>query len=197
MAAFIFSSSLTLVFFRIVVIRGSPVNLLRTKVDEFKISVSLFYYLRKLDIDNWLLEHGIWHRFIEKQKTVHTADASDVTGIDLHRITKNLVSITDKGENVIIIIPGDTRVNLKSVARALGVSNVKLMPFDQSETISGYPPGGTPSLGFKSKMRVILDKELERYETFFCGGGVRERLLEVRFSDVKKVNDAILASITK
>jgi Cys-tRNA(Pro)/Cys-tRNA(Cys) deacylase len=170
---------------------------LRMRVDEFKTSVPPFYYLIKLDIDNWLLEHGIWHRIIEKQETIHTADASDATGIDLHRITKNLVSITDTGENVIIIIPGDTRVNLKAVARALRVKNVKLMPFDQSELISGYPPGGTPSLGFKSKMRVILDKELEGFETFFCGGGVRERLLEVRFSDVKKINDAIVASITK
>jgi Cys-tRNA(Pro)/Cys-tRNA(Cys) deacylase len=150
-----------------------------------------------MDIDNWLLEQGLWHRFIEKRGTVHTADASEVTGIDLHRITKNLVSITDTGENVVIIIPGDSRVNLKSVAKALGVKNVKLIPFDQSELISGYPPGGTPSLGFKKKMRVILDVELEGFETFFCGGGVRERLLEVKFSDVKKVNDAIVVSITK
>ena len=150
-----------------------------------------------MDIDNWLLERGLWHRIIEKQGTVHTADASEATGIVLHRITKNLVSITDTGEYIVIIIPGDTRVNLKAAARALGVKNVKLVPFDQSESISGYPPGGTPSLGFKKKMRVILDVELESFETFFCGGGVRERLLEVKFSDVKKINDAIVASITK
>jgi len=45
------------------------------------------------------------------------------------------------------------------------------VPFDQSEQISGYPPGGTPSLGFKTRMRGVLDEELEGFDTFYCGGG--------------------------
>jgi prolyl-tRNA editing enzyme YbaK/EbsC (Cys-tRNA(Pro) deacylase) len=46
-------------------------------------------------------------------------------------------------------------------------------------------------------MRVVIDKDLERFETFYCGGGSRDRLLEVRSRDVIRVNDAIVASITK
>ena len=51
------------------------------------------------------------------------------TGIDLHRITKNLVSKTNKKEYVLLIVQGDRRVNLKDAARALGVKNVRLIPF--------------------------------------------------------------------
>jgi Cys-tRNA(Pro)/Cys-tRNA(Cys) deacylase len=143
-----------------------------------------------------LLEgNNVWHRFVEKQETVHTADASQATGIDLHRITKNLVSVTESGEHVVLIVPGDRRVDLKEAAKALSVKNVRLLPFDQSEPISGYPPGGTPSLGFKTRMRVVIDKELEDFETFYCGGGSRNRLLEVRFADVIKLNEAIVAPI--
>ena len=148
-----------------------------------------------LDLEAWLRERGVWHRFVEKQETVHTADASAATGIDLHRITKNLVSLTDAGEHVVLVVPGDARVNLKAAAKALGVRNVRLMPFDQSESISGYPPGGTPSLGYTTKMRVVVDKELEGFETFYCGGGSRNRLLEVRFADVVKLNGALVAAI--
>jgi Cys-tRNA(Pro)/Cys-tRNA(Cys) deacylase len=148
-----------------------------------------------MSLEAFLEENRIWHRFVEKQETVHTADASQATGIDLHRITKNLISVTDSGEHVVLIVPGDRRVNLKEAARALGVKNVRLMPFDQSEPISGYPPGGTPSLGFKTKMRVVVDKELGGFETFYCGGGSRDRLLEVRFTDVVKLNGALVAII--
>jgi Cys-tRNA(Pro)/Cys-tRNA(Cys) deacylase len=148
-----------------------------------------------MSLEAFLEENRIWHRFVEKQETVHTADASQVTGIDLHRITKNLISVTDSGEHVVLIVPGDRRVNLKEAARVLGVKNVRLMPFDQSDSISGYPPGGTPSLGFKTKMRVVVDKELEGFETFYCGGGSRDRLLEVRFTDVVKLNGALVAVI--
>jgi Cys-tRNA(Pro)/Cys-tRNA(Cys) deacylase len=149
-----------------------------------------------MTLEAYLDEKHIWHSFVKKQETVHTADASQATGIDLHRITKNLVAVTDTGEHVVLILPGDRRVNLKEAAKVLGMKSVRLMPFDQSEPISGYPPGGTPSLGFKTKMRVIVDKELEVFETFYSGGGSRDRLLEVRFADVVKLNEALVAAIS-
>ena len=153
-------------------------------------------YKSLMNIGDYLKDNQIWHQFVEKLETIHTADASHATGIDLHRITKNLVAITDLSEYVILIVPGDRRVNLKEAARTLGVKNIKLMPFDQSERISGYPPGGTPSLGFKTKVRVVVDKELEGFETFYCGGGSRDRLLEIRFADVVHFNDALIAAIS-
>lgn len=138
----------------------------------------------------------IWYRFIQKKETVHTADASAASGIALHRITKNLVSITNTGEYVVLIIPGDRRVDLKKAADALLVKNVKLISFDEAESVSGYPPGATPSIGFKTKMRVVLDYELTRFETLYCGGGSRDRLLEVRVDDVIRLNEAIVAPIS-
>lgn len=148
-----------------------------------------------MSLEAYLNGNNIWYRFVDKQETVHTADASQATGIKLYRITKNLVSVTDSGEHVVLIVPGDRRVNLKEAAKALGVKNVRLMPFDQSEQISGFPPGGTPSLGFKTKMRVVVDKGLESFVTFYCGGGSRGKLLEVKFADVVRLNGAIIASI--
>jgi prolyl-tRNA editing enzyme YbaK/EbsC (Cys-tRNA(Pro) deacylase) len=70
------------------------------------------------------------------------------------------------------------------------------MPFSEAETISGYPPGGTPTIGHKTPMKVILDEELAGFETFYCGGGSRDRLLELRVDDVKKLTDAIIARIS-
>jgi Cys-tRNA(Pro)/Cys-tRNA(Cys) deacylase len=149
-----------------------------------------------MSLETYLEKNGVWHRFVEKQETVHTADASQATGIDLHRITKNLISVTDTGEHVVLIVSGDRRVNLKEAASALGVKNVRLMPFDQSEPISGYPPGGTPSLGYKTSMRVVLDKELEGFDTFYCGGGSRDKLLEIKPADVIRLNGAIVTPIS-
>jgi Cys-tRNA(Pro)/Cys-tRNA(Cys) deacylase len=149
-----------------------------------------------MDLEAYLEESGIWHRFIDKPETVHTADASKATGINLHRITKNLVSKTRKGEYALLVVPGDRRVDLKAAAKALGAKKIRLMPFSEAETISGYPPGGTPTIGHKTPMKVILDEELAGFETFYCGGGSRDRLLELRVDDVKKLTDAIVARIS-
>ncbi len=150
-----------------------------------------------MDLEAYLEEHGIWHRFIEKQETVHTADASEATGIDLHRITKNLISKTRQGEHVLLIVPGDSRVDLKAAARALGAKNVRLMPFAEADEITGYPPGGTPSIGLREKVRTVLDRQLTEFETFYCGGGSRDRLLELRTEDVVSHSGAIIADISE
>lgn len=149
-----------------------------------------------MDLEGYLKQSGVWYRFIQKPETVHTADAAKVAGVELRRVTKNLVSQTDKGDYTMLIIPGDRKVNLKRAADILGVKRVYLVPLDQAEKVSGYPPGGTPSVGHKTKMRVIFDASLLGYETIYCGGGSRDRLLELRTKDVLRLNNAITADIS-
>jgi len=149
-----------------------------------------------LDLESFLRENGLWYRMIRKPETVHTADAAKATGIDLHRITKNLVSVTNTGEHVLLIVPGDRKVDLKRAANALNVQRVSLVPFDQAANISGYPPGGTPSVGHKTKMRTAIDDSLLEYETVYCGGGSRNMLLELKTAEVIRLNDALVARIT-
>ena len=150
-----------------------------------------------MNLDAELKKLGLWHRFTDKAETVHTADASEATGIPLHRITKNLVSETNTGERVLLVVPGDRRVDLKAAAKALGVTNMKLFPFSEAHKVSGYPPGGTPTVGLKMKLRTIIDVETAAMETFFCGGGSRDRLLELRSDEVIRATGAVVASITR
>lgn len=143
----------------------------------------------------YLKREGIWHRFIDKKETIHTKDASEATGIELHRISKNLVCRTSDGEYVLLVIPGDRRVDLGVAAEILRTDALHLLQFNEAESVTGYPPGGTPSIGHKQKMRVILDRCLLEYETFYCGGGSRDRLLELKTEDVLRLTSAIVGDI--
>jgi len=149
------------------------------------------------DLEAYLKAAGVWYRFLGKPETVHTADASRTTGIDLNRITKNLVCRTSDGRYALIIILGNRRVNLQKAAQALNATNIELLGFTEAEAVSGYPPGGTPSVHHKTPMSVILDRDLLNYETVFCGGGSRDRLLELKTQDVLKLNNAATADISE
>jgi Cys-tRNA(Pro)/Cys-tRNA(Cys) deacylase len=148
-----------------------------------------------LNLDEYLIRNNVWHRFIQKAETIHTSDAAKATGVELRRVTKNLVSVTDDGRHVLLIVPGDRKVDLEKAAKILGVKHLRLVAFDQAEKISGYPPGGTPSVGHKEKMRVLLDKTLLDYDTVYCGGGSRNRLLELKVQDIIRLNDATVGEI--
>ena len=150
-----------------------------------------------MSLTEYLKRNNIWHRFIDKSETVHTADAAKASGVPLERLTKNLVSKTDEGEYIMIIVPGDKKVDLKTVAKLLEIKKVRLMPFEKAEDISGYPPGGTPSVGHKMKMRTVMEESLLNYETIYCGGGSKDRILELKSQDVAKINNAILGDISQ
>jgi len=140
---------------------------------------------------------GLWYRFYDKPETVHTADASQATGIELSKITKNLVCRTSDGRFALLVVSGDRKVNLRSAADLLGARNVQLLGFSEAESVSGYPPGGTPSVHHKVPLQVVIDKQLLNNETIFCGGGARNKLLELRTSDVLKITSALTGTITQ
>ena len=150
-----------------------------------------------MNLKQFLNKNNVWHQFVTKPETIHTADAAQVTGIELHKVTKNLVSVTDNNEYVLLIVPGDSKVNLKEAAKILGVKKLKLVPFSDAEKISGYPPGGTPSIGHKTQMRTLIEKKLLNFDTVYCGGGSRDKLLEIRVQDIIELNDAIIAELVK
>jgi len=150
-----------------------------------------------MDLATYLKRNYIWHRFLGKPETTRTADASAATGIELHRITKNLVCRTSDGRYALLILQGDRRVNLQRAAQALGARNVQLLGFNEAEAVSGYAPGGTPSIHHKTTMSVVVDKGLLSYDTIFCGGGSRDRLLELKTEDVLRVNNAIVSDISE
>jgi len=150
-----------------------------------------------LTLEEYLESKRVWHRFISKPETVHTSDASKVSGVDLNQLTKNLIGTTSEGEFVLLIVPGNRRVDLKKTSRILGTKNVSLIPFTEAESISGYPPGGTPSIGHKTRLSVVIDESLMKYETIFCGGGTRDKILELKTRDVISLNNATVGNLTE
>lgn len=150
-----------------------------------------------MDLENYLKNAGVWYRFLDKPETVHTADASRATGIELNRITKNLVCRTSENSYALLVVAGDRKVNLRNAAEILGTRNVQLLGFNEAETISGYPPGGTPSVHHKNLLQVVIDKQLLTGETIFCGGGTRNRLLELKTADVLRLTNALTGSISQ
>jgi Cys-tRNA(Pro)/Cys-tRNA(Cys) deacylase len=150
-----------------------------------------------VDLETYLKNAGIWYRFLDKPETVHTADASRATGIELNRITKNLVCRTSEGRFALLVVAGDRKVNLRNAADVLGARNIQLLGFNEAESISGYPPGGTPSIHHKNLLQVVIDTQLLTGETMFCGGGTRNRLLELKTADVLRLTNALTGSISQ
>ncbi len=148
-----------------------------------------------MELEKYLKHEGIWYKFIDKPETIHTADAAEKTGIELRKVTKSLVLLDQDKNPILVIIPGDRKLSFPKVREAIGAKKVRLVPFEEAADYSGYLPGATPMVFHKVKMKVVLDKELTKYEFLYGGGGERTKLLELKINDVIKLNNALVADI--
>ena len=149
-----------------------------------------------MDLEGYLRRRGVWFRVLEKHSTIHTKDASRVTGIPLERITKSLVFKADDMP-VLAIIPGDRKVDAVKLAKVIGVERVELVPFDEAERFSGYPPGGTPPVHHTNISKVVFDTELMRFNTIYGGGGSTNKLIELKIQDALQLTGGTAADISK
>ncbi|MBS7644756.1 MAG: aminoacyl-tRNA deacylase [Candidatus Bathyarchaeia archaeon] len=149
-----------------------------------------------MELECFLRSKGVWYRLLNKPSTIHTKDASRVTGIPLNRITKSLVFKAD-GKPVLAVIPGDAKVDESKLAKVLGVRRVELASLEEAEKFSGYSPGGTPPVHHAGIEHVIFDIKLISLETIYGGGGAKDRLLELRVEDALKLTGGLVADISK
>ena len=133
-----------------------------------------------MNIADYLVQENIWHRFLDKPETIHTADAATQAGVDLQRVTKSLVLLDQDKNPLLAIISGNSKLNFPKIKEIVNAKKIHLVPFEEAENYSGYLPGATPMIYHKIKMRVILDEKLKKHETIFGGGGDRTKLLELK-----------------
>ena len=150
-----------------------------------------------MELENYLKQEGIWHNFVDKPETIHTADAAEKAGIELKRVTKSLVLLDQDKNPVLAIIPGDSKLSFSKIKEAIGAKKIRLVLFEEAENYSGYLPGATPMVYHKAKMKVVLDRKLLQYDSIYGGGGERTKLLELKTADVIRLNKAIAADITE
>ncbi len=162
----------------------------------YNVSNSSIGHSGAMDLEAYLKEHDVWYRLIDKPETIHTKDAALHTGIDLERITKTLIFLSDE-KPVAVIVPGNRRVNITKLMETLKTRDVKLVPFESAKEYSGYDPGGTPPVNHKNVTQTIIEKTLIDYKTIYGGGGSRDKLIEMKPEDVVRLTNATIANVVE
>jgi Cys-tRNA(Pro)/Cys-tRNA(Cys) deacylase len=150
-----------------------------------------------MDLKRYLEENKVWHRFISKPRpSQQTLESASMTGLPPERVSKSLVLLDDKHNPYIIIIPGSKKLDFAKVKAVFGLKKVHLALPDDAKNYSGYEPGETPPIHHLKPVKVGLDESFLQYETMYGGGGDKSLIVELKVSDVIRLNGAVVAKFT-
>ena len=106
-----------------------------------------------------------------EQPTRTSAEAAAAIGCSVAEIAKSIVFRgKTSGLAVVVVASGDNRVSEAKVAAKLGEPLARA-DADFVRTATGYAIGGVAPIGHSQPVKLLLDEDLQRFETVWAAGG--------------------------
>ncbi|WP_019206352.1 Cys-tRNA(Pro) deacylase [Limosilactobacillus ingluviei] len=156
--------------------------------------------LKKTQVEQILDKHKIPYRQIEFP-TVQDGDVRsmkvDHLGIDEHRIYKTLVLEGPTTGPVVGVVPIDTHLDEKALARVSGNKKVEMVPLKKLVKTTGYVHGANTPVGIYEKHHypIYIDQAAQAEATIFVSSGQIGRSVEVNATDLAQLVDATFADL--
>ena len=122
-------------------------------------------------------------------------DAARALGVEPADIIKSVVFEGKDAMIVLVIAPGDRRIDANKVAQICGLERLKMASPARVLEVTGYPAGGVPPVGHPEGLRVLMDLTLLERQTLIGGGGSEYLLLRISPAEVVRVTAAMVADV--
>lgn len=123
-------------------------------------------------------------------------EAAEKLSLEANHVFKTLVVCCDTDQLAVAIVPVNTMLNLKLIAKALKVKKVKMADAKRVETSTGYVLGGVSPLGQKKRLPTVIDITAEPLEKMYVSGGKRGLEIALAPKDLQQVCQAVFSTIT-
>ena len=100
---------------------------------------------------------------------------------------KSLVLLTKEKQMVVLVLPGNKRVNWKEAAAGIGTKKVSFAKPDKVLEKVGCEVGCVPPFGHKDPLPVYMDKELLKQDQLFLNPGVHDKSFKLKARDLQKL----------
>jgi Cys-tRNA(Pro) deacylase len=136
---------------------------------------------------------------VEFEASTATApEAAAAAGCELGAIVKSLLFLID-GRPTLVLVAGDRKADAKKIAELSGVSKkkIKLADAETVRRVTGYEVGGVSPVGHETKLPVLVDESLGRFETVWSAAGAHNAVFPIAFSKLVEITGGRVTALTE
>ena len=148
-------------------------------------------------------------RFLDAQNIEYTVqelperklgamETAQFLGIPENQVYKTIVTkVKDSGIPLLVLVGGDTEVDLKALAKFLGEKKVIKVSQREAENMTGLKAGGISPLALLNQgYRVIIDETAQTKKSINISGGQWGLTLQISPQDLADVTGAKFAPVS-
>lgn len=113
------------------------------------------------------------------------------------RVFKTLVVVASTGTLAVGVVPVSSTMNLKNLAKTLGVRKVEMADVKLVERTTGYVLGGVSPLGQKKALQTVIDDSALEFETIYVSAGRRGLEIECAAEDIAQLTRGQFSPISQ
>jgi prolyl-tRNA editing enzyme YbaK/EbsC (Cys-tRNA(Pro) deacylase) len=150
-----------------------------------------------LDLADFILERDLAAEIVAPGAHMPTVDAAAAAmGVAPEQIFKSILFQAGDGRCVLVIACGNERVDPARIEVATGLARLKLAKPNVVLAVTGYPAGGTPPIGHREVLPVVMDTRVAAQQWGYAGGGRPELLVKIRSADIVRLTGATVTDAT-
>ncbi len=147
-------------------------------------------------IKKFLENQNIPAKIIELGANTATSEqAAEALGVDASQIAKSLLLVNENKEPILIIAPGDKRIDKKRLAELTSSRKVKFADAELIERITGFSIGGVPPFGHSNKLITFMDKGLFKHSKVYASAGSDDSLLAIDPNVLREVTKSRVVNV--
>ena len=121
--------------------------------------------------------------------TARTAkDAAVSLKCEVGAIVKSLLFKTN-GDFLICLIAGDKRCSLNKLKKILKKKDVSMANAEEVKEKTGFSIGGVAPVAHTTKVNILVDKSLSRFEYVFAAAGHPNCVFKITYNELTKITD--------
>ncbi len=125
---------------------------------------------------------------IVEHEPVYTNPAmAEALNVDESETVKSLVLKTKEGQMIVLVLPGDKKVDWKQAAAGANTKKVSFAKPDEVSEAVGCEVGCVPPFGHFSTLPIYMDADLPKKEFVYFNPGVHDKSFKVKGWDLRKL----------